>query len=346
MLRTLYRSLSMLAAIFALGSVDSASAQVHDPAADFSWQVNPNGVWTYGFSYSLTGTLFVLPNSGIWNSSPELTDYWGNHANPFLTPDMWHTRGKENIVYHPGPSGEYVILRWTAPTTQRYIINAFLSNDNNATTDIHILKNGSLLSEGYITNSLSHSYMETLPMTTGDVVDFRLGDGGNGFNYDATALRLRITAVPNSVDPVTVSGAIFLQSAVHLVQQIDLTFRPTTGSPFTRSVALDASGSYTLSNIPPDNYIVSIKGAKWMRKNISVDARFGSVTNANTNLLAGDANNDNFADISDLLLLIAHYNRTAPNAGFLDATDFNCDGINDIADLLILIGNYNKQGDL
>ena len=58
----------------------------------------------------------------------------------------------------------------------------------------------------------------------------------------------------------------------------------------------------------------------------------------------GDAN-DNAVDIGDLLLLIAHYNKTQSTGDYREAADFNGDGTNDIADLLLLIGNYNQMGD-
>ena len=86
-----------------------------------------------------------------------------------------------------------------------------------------------------------------------------------------------------------------------------------------------------------------------MRKNITVDARLGNVTNANATLRAGDANNDNVVDVTDLLLIINHYNQQknipANNSNYLEAADFNCDDVNDVADLLLVISNYNKQGD-
>ncbi len=59
----------------------------------------------------------------------------------------------------------------------------------------------------------------------------------------------------------------------------------------------------------------------------------------------GNANDDNAIDIGDLILLIAHYNKTLSTGGYLEACDFDGDGANDIADLLLLIGNYNKMGD-
>ena len=148
---------------------------------------------------------------------------------------------------------------------------------------------------------------------------------------------------------VNVSGRITLQSVVNSIQQIAFTFRPTSGSSFTRTILLNTDGSYSLSNLPAGNYTVSIKGAKWLRKNISVNASIGNVTNANSVLLAGDTNNDNFADVADLLFIINHYNqqKNTPvnNSNYLEAADFNCDDVNDVADLLLIIGNYNKHGD-
>jgi len=138
-----------------------------------------------------------------------------------------------------------------------------------------------------------------------------------------------------------------LQASLNGAQSINFTFRPPTGTgtPFTRTATLNTNGTYSFNDIPIGEYTLSIKGAKWLRKNITVDARLGNVSNANATLLAGDANDDNAADIGDLLLLIAHYNKNAPSADYLNAADFNDDGANDISDLLLLVANYNKQGD-
>ncbi len=164
--------------------------------------------------------------------------------------------------------------------------------------------------------------------------------GRDGKVYAINNATLFAVGLPN----VTVAGTVALQGCRNSVQPIDFTFRTAFGTAFTRTATLSAIGGYSLPDIPAGNYTLSVKGAKWLRKNITVNATSG-VINADLQLLAGDANNDNFADIGDLLLLIAHYNQAAPSAGYLDAVDFTCDGTNDIADLLLLIGNYNQQGD-
>jgi len=71
-----------------------------------------------------------------------------------------------------------------------------------------------------------------------------------------------------------------------------------------------------------------------------------NVSGVNAALSAGDANGDNIADISDLLLLTAAYNtQQGVNPNYNAAADFTSDGFADISDLLLLIGNYNTLGD-
>jgi hypothetical protein len=69
------------------------------------------------------------------------------------------------------------------------------------------------------------------------------------------------------------------------------------------------------------------------------------VSGLNATLLAGDVNQDNAVDITDLLALISSYNKVDPDPEYKIAADFNRDGANDITDLLALIANYNKLGD-
>ncbi len=189
----------------------------------------------------------------------------------------------------------------------------------------------------FITNFYNRTISRFNGTTGAFVSAFSVGD----FSHNVQGIAVRHPA--DSV--VAVGGIIALQGTQNAVQSLDFTFHPTTGSDFTRTTTLNFAGSYNLDGIPADRYTVSIKGAKWLRKTISVDARSGDVTTANATLLAGDANNDNFADIADLLLLIGHYNQASGIGNYLDAVDFNCDCVNDITDLLLLVANYNKQGD-
>ncbi len=146
----------------------------------------------------------------------------------------------------------------------------------------------------------------------------------------------------------TWSGIIRLEGNTSAAYPLTFTF--TTANPaddFTRTLTPNADGTFFIANIPGKAYTVRIKGNKFLRQTVSVPFDDGDANPAEYPALflrAGDANNDNFVDIADLLLLINAYNKTTPNAGYLDPADFNTDGSNDIDDLLLLIGNYNQQG--
>ncbi len=142
----------------------------------------------------------------------------------------------------------------------------------------------------------------------------------------------------------TISGKVLLQSAVTSQQPINFQFRNATGQVFARTQTVDTIGNFSFTDIPQGNYTIWAKGTKWLSNTTAADASSGAVSGVNLPLKGGDANNDNHADITDLTLLIAHYNQRSPAAGYLDTVDFNNDGVNDIADLLILIGNYNQAG--
>jgi hypothetical protein len=142
-----------------------------------------------------------------------------------------------------------------------------------------------------------------------------------------------------------VSGAITLQSAPSMARLLTFVFTPTTGNAITRTVTPAANGDFSITGLPTGQYTLGIKGDKWLRQSVAVDIRTANAVGVNLTLPAGDVNNDNAVDITDLLLLTARYNVTASAGNYLEAADFNEDGTIDISDLLALIGNYNALGD-
>lgn len=185
------------------------------------------------------------------------------------------------------------------------------------------------------------------------------GSGDASFSYAApnsgtafTATATNLTTGDTSefsqnvilANTATVSGTVALQNCPTTGVTVELRFTLPTGS-FTRTVLLDNTGTFTLTGIPKASYTVGIKGAKWLRKNVTVNTTSGNVSGVNVTLKGGDSNNDNIVDITDLLNLIASYNQVRGVGSYNDSVDFNNDGSDDISDLLLLIGNYNQAGD-
>ncbi len=145
---------------------------------------------------------------------------------------------------------------------------------------------------------------------------------------------------------ITLEGIPSLGAATQPIGPVFFQFNGVNGNQ-VRSVLLNNDGTYT-TYVNPDVYsTIKAKNPTSLRKLVAsnVNLNGNDVSGINGTLLTGDATNDNAVDITDLLLLIAHYNQVSPSAGYLIACDFNRDGTNDITDLLLLIANYNKLGD-
>src|SRR5262249_42149012 len=133
-------------------------------------------------------------------------------------------------------------------------------------------------------------------------------------------------------------------------KELTFEFRRTGSTAFQRTVIPAADGTYTVTGIPAGNYNVWIKGAKWLAKVVPANVTAGNATNVNAALAAGDVNNDNGVDISDLGDLANAFNSAVVSPGvngpYYDVrADFNEDGSVDIEDLGALALNFNATGD-
>ena len=143
-----------------------------------------------------------------------------------------------------------------------------------------------------------------------------------------------------------VKGTLTLTGRLPAAYPATMAFRftPSSDPVFSLTVPLGAGGAFTLINLPADSYALAAKGNLWLRKSVAVNVSAANAAGVALSLPGGDANNNNVANISDLLILIAAYNTSSPNAGYNPNADFNGDGSDDISDLLILIASYNQAG--
>ena len=140
-----------------------SAAQSYNAAGDFSISSNPNGAWSYGYSYGV-GSAFILDTTNTASYGPGLAlgGWMGNvdstpGANyPYALKNSTSHPVTNNIttVYQPGqlglqPSESNVvsIVRWTAPFSGTFNINATFSglDAGGDSVDVHILHNGSSL---------------------------------------------------------------------------------------------------------------------------------------------------------------------------------------------------------
>jgi len=195
----------------------SASAVTFNAANDFSATNNPTGAWSYGYETTLGGAFNLYPDTEVSSS----LNIWLNNSTPATTSSAQYN-GTSNVVaglqpghlgFHPGSTGQYGILRWTAPSGGSYSLATIFSPANSsATTDVHVLQNGTSLFNGAVNGTgTSQNFSTTLSVAAGDKIDFAVGYGSNG-NYisDLTGLDAVITSTntPAVPEPSTIAGAV------------------------------------------------------------------------------------------------------------------------------------------
>ncbi|OJW27914.1 MAG: hypothetical protein BGO49_05845 [Planctomycetales bacterium 71-10] len=196
---------------------------IYDAVNDFSVAANPgvDGVWSYGAGVGSSFTLLSTSNmqelgvDGLWSWRGAVSGSGGlfpvimaNKTGGVATAGELPAFPTDLLFLHPSPAGtnEEATLRWTAPNAGVFLIEGHfegLQSDNGSTptTDVRIVLNGSeVLFSGSInslyvplTFSISQSF------AAGDILDFAIGDGGNGNGKDGTGLAAIVTrAVPEA----------------------------------------------------------------------------------------------------------------------------------------------------
>ena len=189
-------------------------ATTYDVAADFSATNNPNGVWSYGWSSTLTSVF----NQYTDKYKPEGMggiDVWGSGDRSYGPSVAYNGTGsaitidEHNITWQigqlslgPGYNGQYSHARWTAPYAGTFdIATVFtLLDGDGGSTDVYVLHNGVSLFDGGLYGfgvpSSFSSFSTTVSVGIDDTIDFAVGYGGDGFWNDSTALSATIVPEP------------------------------------------------------------------------------------------------------------------------------------------------------
>ena len=212
----------ILATLLAVTVLGPAQAETFNAASDFSNTDNPNGQWSYGATETLGGPISLYtshPNTGgylgldEWSFGPvpgittALTAPFviGMLAGASIDPNATGVAFSPDVLtLHPGgtyhPPFRYSVVRWTAPASGTYrIVGEFQSVDiiRGATTDVHILKNGAAVFDGVINGiGAATPFFFTQIVTSGDTIDFVVGEGADGQEHDSTGLSVVISNDP------------------------------------------------------------------------------------------------------------------------------------------------------
>ena len=190
-----------------------------DPVADYDagWLSgsNPNGVWRYGWSQTLTSSLTLYFQNYATNQDCPLSTYraWNDPTvdsgfTPAVIKNIGPTCSNGNVdipigvlTQHFGgmlPS-KYSHVLFTAPFAGSYnVAITFTGRQNGLDSDVNVLVNGTSVLTGLMTANLQTVvYSAALGLSAGDTIDFATGPGSNPFLHPGhVGLSGTITAVP------------------------------------------------------------------------------------------------------------------------------------------------------
>ncbi len=158
-------------------------------------------------------------------------------------------------------------------------------------------------------------------------------------------------ATPNALVPAdSVSGFVRMENdaGYATAQTVTFAFRDAASgkTQFTRTALVSPYGAFTVGGVSAGSYNVWIKSPKNLAQVVALMKGGGAASGVSVVLPAGDANNDNSVDSSDLTALIGAFNSdaTIPGSGYDPAADFNNDGSVDSSDFTLIIGNFGLVG--
>jgi len=177
------------------GFVKTANV-IYSAAHDFSTRLNPNSVWSYGFTTTLGGpfTLYTIPGATFFSGEagwfgPILGSSAPGYplvvAAPGVIPDV--------LDMGPGPSS-YTVVRWTAPSRGRWDVAGEFFGTGLTTGDVHVLRDGIAVFNSPLNGSDAAPFSLTIDVVPGDIIDFAAGPGPDGNNdSDPTGFNATIT---------------------------------------------------------------------------------------------------------------------------------------------------------
>jgi hypothetical protein len=225
-------ALALFLAALTSAAVARAGVTKFSAADDFSVAQNPNGVWSYGYSTSLTSPLVLYDdpqNIGgvdfLFSKALNVINTPTVSHNPTATPinlgpGIWQPN---ELTFHPGPHGEFSHVRFTAPADDVYSAAGVFAGFDfvGTTTDVHVLVNGADVFSAFVEGTVGTNKpfaVPGVPLKAGDTIDFAVGFGRNQeFSNDTTSLSATVTrgaAVPLPAAAATAGPGLFLLAAV------------------------------------------------------------------------------------------------------------------------------------
>jgi hypothetical protein len=201
-------------------------------------------------------------------------------------------------------------------------------------------------------NRIAQITFRALTVTTGTPVVFSLD----------SPRRSDLSYAGSSILDTTIDASVVISpaAAATLIGTVGLEGRPARPAPawsvplrivlsgttpVAYDVTTDQNGMFTVSDVPPGTYNITVKSSHTLstiKSGVTIMAGTNSVDFGT--LLEGDANNDDSVTTIDLSILIRSFGKTVGDPGYDERADFNEDSYITSLDFSLLRKNYGQYG--
>lgn len=151
----------------------------------WSLNTNPTNNWSYGYKNTKFSDFILFPDKsyrGWWYNEPSVSE--GDTANIWKNYDSYsqYRVSPNQISIHPSRNGKWTVVRWTAPKSGSLRVIGFFGAGDSGVMTYSVLHNNS--TELFIKSlvNTTESFDFSVMVTTGDVLDFQIGEGWNNGN--------------------------------------------------------------------------------------------------------------------------------------------------------------------
>lgn len=205
-----------------LSVIPPDSETTFDLSRDFLTGVNPNGVWSYGWKGSHSGSFNQFADYKVANAqngvpvedwalnSYQLPAVYHNHSSQTATSDNGQASYPPGIVwFYGGENGRpenFGVIRFTAPVGGLYrlrtSVKSYLDTSLSGDTDYHVVRNGQELFGQFLPQNGQGGYTNfALALGLGDTLDLEVGRGFDG-NVYGSGLKIEASLALDSSMPI------------------------------------------------------------------------------------------------------------------------------------------------
>jgi|GEM_PF-1445820 len=179
---------------------------------DFSLTANPNGPYSYGWEPTLGGifSLYNKTDAGGSGSCSGVTNWYDTSislpplaAKNNIFGQLCNGIQPGEVSIHPGPNGEFSVIRWTSPMTGEVKIDGYFGAGHSGIMSYFVYKDGATPIFELHNTYADGPFSLVEEVSVGTTIDFAVGEG---YSAGSTPLHAVITSTAIESDYLDVAG--------------------------------------------------------------------------------------------------------------------------------------------